>query len=342
MATARRAAPIVSVRDLDAAMDFYRRLGFSVHIYRTGVGYGFASRDGIEIHLGVPRREHHPSSAYLFVDDADQLAEAWQAAGIEVFTPQYTEWGQHEGVLVDPGGNTIRFGSPMEEAAEGRGHANLQPSLFDGRQPRGCGWCWCVVMADVVVTDVELAELTALWERRCGGLLPLGRALGRGDERWVRFHSLPGSKRYAQNEEEYGEILRRHFTVLGELGVSAPVWVATTQWSVGPEPEADDAARLGVHPGSRYWRTVREAGDPDAVWWHLYVSLEPAVPERIGGLLRAVADWEQVEVLIADRGLDWLYHPYDGGADIYARDGAERDELRAVHVDWLSRHPSGM
>jgi hypothetical protein len=23
------------------------------------------------------------------------------------------EWGQHEGVLVDPGGNTIRFASPM-------------------------------------------------------------------------------------------------------------------------------------------------------------------------------------------------------------------------------------
>ncbi|TVY99054.1 dioxygenase [Trebonia kvetii] len=27
--------------------------------------------------------------------------------------PQDTEWGQHEGVLVDPDGNVIRFGSPM-------------------------------------------------------------------------------------------------------------------------------------------------------------------------------------------------------------------------------------
>ena len=178
--------------------------------------------------------------------------------------------------------------------------------------------------------------MEALW-----GLLPLGHALGRSGERWVRFHSLPGSKRYAENSEEYGK-LRRHFTVLGELGVAAPVWVASAQWSVGPEPEADDAARLAVHPDSRYWRTVREAGDPDGTWWHLYVSLEPAVPERISGLLRAVADCEQVEVLIADRGLDWLYHPYDGGADVHARDGAQRDELRAVHEDWLSRRPSGM
>jgi hypothetical protein len=33
-------------------MDHYRRLGFAVHADSEG-GYGFASREGIEIHLGV-------------------------------------------------------------------------------------------------------------------------------------------------------------------------------------------------------------------------------------------------------------------------------------------------
>lgn len=117
MATAHRIAPIFSVRDLDAALDFYQRLGFSVRRY-TGGGYGFATRDGIEIHLGVPAKDHHPGSAYLFVDDADQLAAAWRAAGVEVHTPEDTEWGQHEGALVDPDGNVIRFGSPMKSAED--------------------------------------------------------------------------------------------------------------------------------------------------------------------------------------------------------------------------------
>lgn len=112
MATAHRIAPIFSVRDLDAAMDFYRRLGFSVRAYHGG-GYGFATRDEVEIHLGVPSREHHPGSAYLFVDDADGLAAEWRAAGVEVHPPQDTEWGRHEGALVDPDGNVIRFGSPL-------------------------------------------------------------------------------------------------------------------------------------------------------------------------------------------------------------------------------------
>jgi catechol 2,3-dioxygenase-like lactoylglutathione lyase family enzyme len=119
MAAAHRISPIFSVRDLDAAMNFYRRLGFSVHAYAQG-GYGFASRDGIEIHLGVPSGDHHPGSAYLFVDDADQLAATWRAAGMDVHMPEDTEWGKHEGTLVDPDGNVIRFGSPMDKAVDGR------------------------------------------------------------------------------------------------------------------------------------------------------------------------------------------------------------------------------
>ena len=115
MSTGFRIAPIFSVHDLDAALDFYRRLGFSVRAY-SGGGYGFANRDGIEIHLGVPGREHHPGSAYLFVDDADQLAATWRAAGVEVHMPKDTEWGRHEGALVDPDGNVIRFGSPIDKA----------------------------------------------------------------------------------------------------------------------------------------------------------------------------------------------------------------------------------
>jgi predicted enzyme related to lactoylglutathione lyase len=107
-----RIAPIFAVRDLAAAMDFYERLGFAVRPYRGG-GYGFASRRGVEIHLGVvPDDDRRTSAAYLFVDDADRVAAEWESAGAEVHPPQDTEWGQHEGVLVDPDGNVIRFGSP--------------------------------------------------------------------------------------------------------------------------------------------------------------------------------------------------------------------------------------
>ena len=113
MGTFRRIAPIFPVRDLDAALDHYRRLGFDVRAYRGG-GYGYATHDNMEIHLGVvPDDDHRTGGAYLFVDDADALAEAWRSAGVELHPPEDTDWGQHEGAVVDPDGNVIRFGSPI-------------------------------------------------------------------------------------------------------------------------------------------------------------------------------------------------------------------------------------
>ena len=197
-------------------------------------------------------------------------------------------------------------------------------------------------MLDVMVTDAELAELDAAWERRHGVRLPLGYALGRGsDETWVRFHSLPGSKRYAESEDEYAEILLRHYRVLHELGAHADIWVITANWTDGPDPGSGSSLRQRTHPSARHWRTLREHGDDEAPFWQLYASREPAAAGQLDVLLRAVADNQLVNVLLADRELDWLYHPYDGGADIYARNAAQRDWLRAEHAGWLSKHPSG-
>jgi uncharacterized glyoxalase superfamily protein PhnB len=78
--------------------------------------------DGVEIHLGeepdLATRTGRRATAYLFVEDADALARAWLAAGADVRSPQDTEWNQHEGVLIDPDGNAIRFGSPVNTDRE--------------------------------------------------------------------------------------------------------------------------------------------------------------------------------------------------------------------------------
>ena len=118
MAVLQRVAPAFPVRDVRASLAHYERLGFATREY-VGGDYGYATRDGIEIHLGLApaRVDASPKhSAYVWVDDADELAEEWRSAGAEVHGPEDTEWGQHEGALVDPDGNVIRFGTPIVSA----------------------------------------------------------------------------------------------------------------------------------------------------------------------------------------------------------------------------------
>ena len=118
MGTSKRVAPIFPVRDLRASLAHYRRLGFATREYEGG-GYGFAVLDGAEIHLGIAPESHGHASAYLFVEDADELARVWQSAGATVSLPEDTDWGEHEGAHVDPDGNVIRFGSPMRHHPTG-------------------------------------------------------------------------------------------------------------------------------------------------------------------------------------------------------------------------------
>jgi catechol 2,3-dioxygenase-like lactoylglutathione lyase family enzyme len=114
-----RVAPVFPVRDVTASLDYYRGLGFRAREW-SGGGYGFITFDRAEIHLGeepdLDARPDRRSTAYLFFEDADALAQTWFAAGADVRLPEDTEWGQREGVLVDPDGNMIRFGSPRDKA----------------------------------------------------------------------------------------------------------------------------------------------------------------------------------------------------------------------------------
>ncbi len=112
-----RVAPIFPVSDMAAALAYYGGLGFGTREWDGG-GYGFITFDGVEIHLGtepdLDKLTGRRATAYLFVEDAGALARTWLAAGGDVRLPEDTEWGQHEGVLIDPDGNIIRFGSPMD------------------------------------------------------------------------------------------------------------------------------------------------------------------------------------------------------------------------------------
>jgi hypothetical protein len=182
------------------------------------------------------------------------------------------------------------------------------------------------------------------WERRWPGCRPIGHELRTSAHAtWVRFHNLPDSRRYAEEDREYAELLVRQNTVIDELVAesrNAALQVITCAWSGDATPVPREIDLECCAPASSiYWTSIeQDAGQ----WTHLYAG---SLPWRIGvldDLLRLVADDRTADVIIAGTDLAWLYHPYDGGADVIAASAAQRDRLKAAHRTWLSSHPRGL
>jgi hypothetical protein len=165
-------------------------------------------------------------------------------------------------------------------------------------------------------------------------------------DRWVRFHSLPGSKRYPDHDAEYDIVFDRHNTVLDELFLGQEVRIVTADWSDASEPRALSAQHTRWNPGARYWTSVctdEDESDPDFIAYiHLYVSRGPWRSGLVDDLLRAVADDATGYVMITSLLFDRVHHPYDGGADVLLPTTSERDALKRRHADWLSAHPLGL
>lgn len=112
-------APIIPVRNLDAALARYRRLGFDARAYDGPDRYGFVDRGSVSLHL-TEWDEHDPlrtaASVYFYVSDADALYAEWSAVDDlegRLIAPQDTAYGLREFAYVDPDGTAHRVGSPL-------------------------------------------------------------------------------------------------------------------------------------------------------------------------------------------------------------------------------------
>jgi predicted enzyme related to lactoylglutathione lyase len=109
-------APVVHVANVDAALDRYRRLGFTVELDKE-FRYGFAERGEVSLHLAESDDARPDSGAvvYIYVSDADALHTEWSGAGVggKFIGPHNTTYGLREFVFIDSDGTVHRVGSPL-------------------------------------------------------------------------------------------------------------------------------------------------------------------------------------------------------------------------------------
>lgn len=187
-------------------------------------------------------------------------------------------------------------------------------------------------------------RMTLLWEQNWPGIEPIGATLRFAyPDRWVRFHSLPDSERYADTDAEREELLRRHRTVLTELrDGSSPESLVIIAHEWGPNDLFGGWTKK-VLPGCWPWKSYLDADiQDDEVANVSYFWIAPTLDAPALETLLAEVAQNRADIVITNRDMSWLYRPYDGGADVILPTVADRDHLRIKYGAWLSAHPLGL
>lgn len=190
--------------------------------------------------------------------------------------------------------------------------------------------------------SVDVAGLDAAWNGSWSDCPPAARVLRhRFAAQRVRFHTLPDAKRYATSDGEPVEILRRHHALLEALfsdtgSTTGSLVAITCSWSGTSSPTPRDQAVAATMPDAVHWRSddlATEAGFHS--WQHHYASRTDLADPALDQLLRCVANDMTDDVILTNTACAWVYHPYDGGAEVFAGSIQDRDRLSAAHADWL-------
>jgi hypothetical protein len=194
---------------------------------------------------------------------------------------------------------------------------------------------------------MKTQQLDELWQQYFGSCAPVAHLLrGHFGDRWVRFHSLPESKRYPETEDEMAMVLERHNRVIGKLmGEEQRIILLSTECSEAQSPGRSALAEHALCKGEAPWRSVamHELGDDwnEPAYWHTFSSDVPWSTGTLDSVLRLAAVDKVANVMLIS-GQGWLYHPYDGGADVILPTQAARNLLAGEFPSWLSKHPTGL
>ena len=186
------------------------------------------------------------------------------------------------------------------------------------------------------------------WVRFHQGYTPLRWLLrNEGLENWIRFHSLPQSKRYAETDDEQATILARQNILAAEVLGTAACWLVQASWTAGPGGE-DLAHRYWPieEYGLEYAFEVDDDDEDDfdveaASPWRIHAAKTVWSRGQFDRLLLAIAD-DKVGPILWMGSDGAIFTPYDGGVDLFLPSIRTLARLRHRYSDWLPNNPLGL
>ncbi|PKV51550.1 hypothetical protein ATE84_3637 [Aquimarina sp. MAR_2010_214] len=163
--------------------------------------------------------------------------------------------------------------------------------------------------------------------------------------RWLRIHSLPESKRYAESEDEYQIILDRQNKLITELvGENTEIIITSGQYEI--ELTNEISTELSDYGEFEKCRTIElhkiyPEEYKEGFFYDVYFKPDIWTMNSQNKLLKNIADDELRAMFICPKE-NCIVASYDGGMDIIIDSQEKRDRLKAKYSEWISEREDGM
>lgn len=189
-------------------------------------------------------------------------------------------------------------------------------------------------------------EFNKYWDINYPEANPIGHELKNVyPNRWLRIHSLPESKRYAESEDEYQIILSRQNKLISELiGENTEIIITSGQYVMELTDEiSTELSEYGIFEKCRtieLHKIYPEEYEED-FFFDVYFRPDTWTMNCQNELLKNIADDEFRAIFICPKR-NCIVAPYDGGMDIIVGSQEKRDEIKAKYKDWLSEREDSL
>ena len=172
--------------------------------------------------------------------------------------------------------------------------------------------------------------------------------------RWFRIHSLPESKRYADDEDEWEILLyRQNMLITDLLGVNAEFYLVTGRYyslhpkliEIGKEyHEFDCFRRLDLNESEAInliERYPKDYDEEDEIHFVPATAILTWKPGNFDDVLMKIAD-DVTRAVFLSITRKIAICPYDGGIDCIVEDSNQVEYYKHKYQDWLSRLECGL
>ncbi|HEV7347815.1 DUF3885 domain-containing protein [Telluribacter sp.] len=167
-------------------------------------------------------------------------------------------------------------------------------------------------------------------------------------DRWFRIHSLPESKRYAEDENEWQILLSRQNEIITDLfGHETPILIVTGEYNWGDNSQTHITQEEEIFKPFSFLRLDNiELNKIDAEQYDEPDIYRPAFaltiwkPNYHDKLLREIAkDNARAFFISFDKNV--IVAPYDGGIDFMLKDCLTKESYKNKYRHWLSEREDG-